>query len=101
MNPVNLYAFFENYKAGDYHSIQKRFSLDFVDAPLSYECIDVLMEYMLYVQDSFDKELSLDNVGGSRGDEMAAFGSLWATAIHKSYDQVYDAMDRILPVRYF
>jgi len=101
MNPVNLYAFFDLYKAGDYPSIQKRFSLEFANEPLSYEFIDVLMEYMLYVQESFDKELSIDNVGGSRGDEMAAFGSLWATAIHKSYNQVYDAMYRILPVRYF
>lgn len=101
MNAVNLYAFFENYKAGDYPSIQKRFSYEPVSQPLSYESIDVIMEYLLYVQENFNAELDSDDVGDSRGDEMAAFGSLWATALHKSYDQVYEAMNMYLPTRYF
>jgi len=59
------------------------------------------MKYLLYVQDSFNAELDTSHVGDIRADEMAAFGSLWATALHKSYDQVYEAMWKYLPVSYF
>jgi hypothetical protein len=56
MNPVNLQVFFEEYNAGNYGSIMKRFSMD------SKEQIDAMMGYFSMI---VQEQILLTDLNGS------------------------------------
>ena len=88
--------FFENYKLGEIDNIIKRFSGQ--NYKLTAVQVDGLYKYMQFL---IDRQVVSGNPGNITDyQSYSSFGSLFSTAMQKSYQQIYTSMKQWLPTRY-
>mmetsp|Transcript_15641 Transcript_15641/g.23980 ORF Transcript_15641/g.23980 Transcript_15641/m.23980 type:complete len:97 (+) Transcript_15641:1196-1486(+) len=87
MNPINLFFFFEKYKEGNLDAIRKKFSLRNQEE-LTNEAIKGIYDYLGYVVDRQVLNGTYNNDPDYQ--TYAAFGSLMAGSLSKSYGDTYE-----------
>jgi len=80
LSPINLHAFYEWYKQGDFVSIKKRFSYDPKHSLSNFE-IEGIFNYLEYLVENNVKNGSKDKYENSA--DYTAYGSLWAQMMKK------------------
>jgi len=80
LSPINLHAFYEWYKQGDFVSIKKRFSYDPKHSLSDFE-IEGIFNYLEYLVEHNVKNGSKDKYENSA--DYTAYGSLWAQMMKK------------------
>jgi len=76
LSPINLHAFYEWYKQGDFVSIKKRFSYDPKNSPISDFEVEGIYNYLQKLV-----KLSIDVGPGSVNSDyvhFTSYGTLWA-----------------------
>jgi len=98
LSAVNLQAFYDWYKQGDFVSIKKRFSYNPTASPISDYEVEGIYNYLEHLV----KHL-IDDGPGAESDvdyvHYTSFGTLWAQTMQKARLYITEAVEKTMPTR--
>jgi len=100
LSPINLQAFYEWYKQGDFVSIKKRFSYDPVHSPITDFEVEGIYNYLEHLV----KHL-IDFGPGAESDDdyihYTSYGTLWAQTMQKVRLYITEVVEKTMPTRFW
>lgn len=100
LSAVNLQAFYDWYKQGDFVSIKKRFSYDPKNSPITDFEVEGIYNYLEHLVKNL-----IDAGPGAESDDdyvhYTSYGTLMAQTMQKSRLYITEAVEKTMPTRFW